>query len=145
MKQEVQVTLTLEVDVTQSKEDITKFVQEMIEKYPTKNGYGFMPLFTVKEEAKIYNTEPNLFDTNFVITGTKEELLEVEKVLRANGIKDDNSWNEKRRVNESCIIIAAYGLFDSVEKTYNYLREDSCNLTTYTFQQFMKLVKPLQP
>lgn len=122
MTQEVQVTLTLEVDVTQSKEDIIAFVKDLINTHTLHSStynrmtYDFHSEFTVKEEREVYNTypesktesNPNLFDTNFVITGTKEELLEVEKVLQANGIKDDVYWNERYRMDVDCLIIAVY-------------------------------------
>ena len=57
MTQEVRITLTLEVDVTQTKEDIIDFAQEMIENYTAKVGYAFMPPIKVVEESEIYNND----------------------------------------------------------------------------------------
>ena len=60
MKQEVQVTLTLEVDVTQSKSDIENFIKELINTHTfnlstyNRMVYDFHHKFEVKEEAEIY-------------------------------------------------------------------------------------------
>ena len=60
MKQEVQVTLTLEVDVTQSKSDIENFIKELINTHTFNSStynrmvYDFHHKFEVKEEAEIY-------------------------------------------------------------------------------------------
>ena len=63
MTQEVQVILTLEVDVTQSKSDIENFIKELINTHTlhsstyNRMGYDFHHKFEVKEEAEIYNTK----------------------------------------------------------------------------------------
>jgi hypothetical protein len=63
MTQEVQITLTLEVDLSKSKEDIKKFFLDMEETYTrtvsSRNRWEFpkITLIDVKEEAEIYNTE----------------------------------------------------------------------------------------
>ena len=63
MKQEVQVTLTLEVDVTQSKSDIENFIKELINTHTFNSStynrmvYDFHHKFEVKEEAEIYKNE----------------------------------------------------------------------------------------
>jgi len=62
MTQEVQVLLTLEVDVTQTKEQIKKFVQELVNTH-TFNSSTINRMFvsvevaSIKEEAEIYKTE----------------------------------------------------------------------------------------
>ena len=63
MKQEVQVTLTLEVDVTQSKEDIKKELKRLINLgtlQSTTYQRMLIPIIKieeVKEEAEIYNNK----------------------------------------------------------------------------------------
>lgn len=63
MTQEVQIILTLEVDLSKSKEDIKKFFLDMEETYTrtvsSRNRWEFpkITLIDVKEEAEIYNTE----------------------------------------------------------------------------------------
>lgn len=63
MTQEVQVTLTLEVDVTQSKEDIKNFIKELINTHTFHSStynrmvFDFHAEFDVKEESEIYETE----------------------------------------------------------------------------------------
>jgi hypothetical protein len=61
--QEVQITLTLEVDLSKSKEDIKKFFYDMEQTYTqtvsTRNRWEFpkITLIDVKEEAEIYGLE----------------------------------------------------------------------------------------
>ena len=61
MTQEVQVTLTLAVDVTQSKDDIIAFVKDLINTHTLHSStynrmtYDFNSGFVVKEEWEIYN------------------------------------------------------------------------------------------
>ena len=63
MKQEVQVTLTLEVDITQSKSDIENFIKELINTHTFNSStynrmvYDFHHKFEIKEEAEIYKNE----------------------------------------------------------------------------------------
>jgi len=63
MKQEVQVTLTLEVDVTQSKGEIEQFVKELIQTHAFHSTtydrmiYDISLDFEIKEEAEIYNNK----------------------------------------------------------------------------------------
>jgi hypothetical protein len=61
MTQEVQVILTLEVDVTQQKEDIHQFIMELIRTHTfhsttyNRMVFDFRTDFEIKEEAEIYN------------------------------------------------------------------------------------------
>lgn len=61
MTQEVQVILTLEVDVTQQKEDIKEFIQELINTHTLHSStynrmiYNFHEKIEIKEEKEIYN------------------------------------------------------------------------------------------
>lgn len=63
MTQEVQVILTLEVDVTQSKTDIQDFIQSLIDMHTRRSSaynrmvFDFHEEIVVKEEAEIYGTE----------------------------------------------------------------------------------------
>ena len=63
MTQEVQVVLTLEVDVTQSKQDIENFIKELINNHTFYSStynrmiYDFHHKFEIKEEAEIYKNE----------------------------------------------------------------------------------------
>ena len=63
MTQEVQVTLTLEVDITQQKEDIEKFIRGLITSHiylsSTYNRmvFNFMDSIIIKEESEIYQNE----------------------------------------------------------------------------------------
>lgn len=62
MTQEVQIILTLKVDVTKSKEDIKAFFNDMEQTYTqtvsARNRWEFpkITLIDVKEEAEIYKT-----------------------------------------------------------------------------------------
>jgi hypothetical protein len=55
MTQEVQVILTLEVDVTRQKQDIEDFVERLTSRI--KDKYFELVKFEVKEEVEIYKTE----------------------------------------------------------------------------------------
>ena len=61
MTQEVQVTLTLEVDVNKSKNDIHKFIMELIRTHTFHSTtyermvFDISTEFEIKEEAEIYN------------------------------------------------------------------------------------------
>jgi len=63
MTQEVQIILTLEVDVTKSKEDIKRFFLDMEQTYTQtvngKNRWEFpkITLIDIKEEKEIYNLD----------------------------------------------------------------------------------------
>lgn len=63
MKQEVQIILTLEVDVDKSKDDIKKFFYDMEETYTRtvsdRNRWEFskITLVEIKEECEIYNNK----------------------------------------------------------------------------------------
>jgi hypothetical protein len=63
MTQEVQIILTLEVDLSKSKEDIKRFFLDMEETYTrtisSRNRWEFpkITFVDVKEEAEIYNTK----------------------------------------------------------------------------------------
>ena len=113
-------------------------------KIRVSNGEVEFEIVVHKTHVSKPQNKQSLFDTNFVISGTKEELLEAEKVLQANGIKDDVNWNEIYRTEDNCFIIVAYGK-EVVEenKTYDYLIDDICGFTTYTFKEFMELVQTL--
>jgi len=64
MTQEVQITLTLDVDVSKSKKDIEDFFNDMEQTYTrtvsSRNRWEFpkITLIEIKEESEIYNTEP---------------------------------------------------------------------------------------
>ena len=63
MTQEVQVTLTLEVDVTQEKGDIEKFIKELINTHTFHSSaynrmvFDFIDNIEIKEEAEIYSSD----------------------------------------------------------------------------------------
>jgi len=63
MTQEVQVILTLEVDVTQSEQDIRNFIKDLINTHTFHSSsynrmvFDFHSEFEVKEEAEIYKNE----------------------------------------------------------------------------------------
>ena len=44
----------------------------------------------------------------FAIFGTKEQLLECEKSLQKNGIRDDNEWNSLTRYDNNYQYIVVY-------------------------------------
>ena len=110
-------------------------------KIRVSNGEVEFEIIVHKTHVSKPQNNKSLFDTNFVISGTKEELLEAEKVLQANGIRDEGNWNDRFRQEEKCLLIAVYGVW--IDGVYNYLREDACRLTTYTFKEFMELVQTL--
>lgn len=61
MTQEVQVTLTLEVDVTQQKTDIEQFVRDLINTHTFHSSsynrmvFDFIDIIEIKEESEIYD------------------------------------------------------------------------------------------
>ena len=110
-------------------------------KIRVSNGEVEFEIVVHKTHVSKPQNNKSLFDTNFVISGTKEELLEAEKVLQANGIRDDGNWNECFRQDEKYCLIAVYG--DCIDKEYDYLKVDASNLTPYTFKEFMELVQTL--
>ena len=63
MTQEVQVILTLEVDVTQEKSDIAKFIKELINTHTfhssphSRMTYSKLEISSIKEESEIYQNE----------------------------------------------------------------------------------------
>lgn len=58
MTQEVRVTITLEVDVTRSKEDIQEFVKNMVSKATFKSDfYDSSGEIKIEEEAEIYGND----------------------------------------------------------------------------------------
>lgn len=63
MTQEVQVTLTLEVDVTQQKSDIEIFIKELINTHSLRSSnynrtvFNFHEGIIIKEESEIYQNE----------------------------------------------------------------------------------------
>lgn len=63
MKQEVQIILTLEVDIEKSKQDIKDFFFDMEETYTrtvsrrNRMEFSKITLVEVKEESEIYNLE----------------------------------------------------------------------------------------
>ena len=63
MTQEVQVILTLEVDVTQTKTDIHNFIMELIRIHTfhsttyNRMMFDFHTKFKIKEESEIYETK----------------------------------------------------------------------------------------
>lgn len=100
MKQEVQVILTLEVDVTQSKENINQFMTELINTHTfhstTHNRmiFDIHSDFKIKEEAEIYQTETSKY---FSVSGYwKDGKTEFENYT----IKefDDVDENEDREI-----------------------------------------------
>lgn len=62
MTQEVQVTLTLEVDATQQKGDIENFIKELINTHTFHSStynrmvFDFHDKIEIKEESEIYET-----------------------------------------------------------------------------------------
>ena len=42
---------------------------------------------------------------DFVVTGSKSDLLKFEEILKYNGIKDKSEWNDEMRINECCIYL----------------------------------------
>ena len=112
-------------------------------KIRVSNGEVEFEIIIHKTYASKPQNKQSLFDTNFVISGTKEELLEAEKVLQANGIRDSVCWNECLRANTDFLMIAAYGDCGEELRIYDYLKKDACNLTAYTFKEFMELVQTL--
>lgn len=63
MIQEIQVTLTLKVDVTQQKSDIEKFIKDLINMHTFKSTtynrmiFNFCDKIIIKEEKEIYINE----------------------------------------------------------------------------------------
>jgi len=112
MKQEVQVILTLEVDVTQSKENINQFVTELINTHTLQSTthnrmiFDIHSDFKIKEEAEIYQTETSKY---FSVSGYwKDDKTEFENYI----IKEFDDVDENEDIE-----IFYYGLSASDIKT----------------------------
>ena len=59
---------------------------------------------------------------NFSISGTKKQLLNIEKKLQKLGIRDDFQWNDKYRDNKICNHIIVFGFMnpDATIGEYSY-------------------------
>ena len=56
----------------------------------------------------IENNKISNLDRPFAIFGTKEQLIECEKSLQKNGIKDDDHWNSLTRYDNDYKYIVVY-------------------------------------
>jgi malonyl CoA-acyl carrier protein transacylase len=53
---------------------------------------------------------------DFVVTGSKSDLLKFEEVLKYNGVKDIDAWNKSMRISDHC----NYLFFCSNKMHYQY-------------------------
>jgi len=69
---------------------------------------------------------------DFVVIGTKEQLLEFEKILQANGVKDRTYWNNIYRNSIKTNYIVVY------ESTTDYsYHSHNCQLTPINVETFL--------
>lgn len=81
-----------------------------------------------EKQKKILN-----FNKNFVVYGSKEDLLKFEEILKLNGINDDKDWNEICRQDESCVYL--YIILGFPHYAYH---NHSCNYTPIDVKDFLK-------
>ena len=81
MKQEVQVTLTLEVDVTQSKQDIEKFMR-------------------IVDLEEIKENDYNLNIARYIDTSSEEEIINIENVINKIADIEEKEKEIDSKLNE---------------------------------------------
>ena len=69
---------------------------------------------------------------DFVVTGSKSDLLKFEEILKYNGIKDKSEWNDEMRTNEYCV----YLFVCIYEMTYQY-HTHKCNYEPIDVKEFL--------
>lgn len=53
---------------------------------------------------------------DFVVNGSKSDLLKFEEILKYNGVKDRKTWNDSMRISDHC----NYLFFCFSQMTYQY-------------------------
>ena len=81
----------------------------------------------IENKKKILN-----FNKNFVVYGSKEDLLKFEEILKLNGINNDEDWNEICRQDESCVYL--YVLLGFPHYSYH---NHSCSSTPIDVEDFL--------
>ncbi len=69
---------------------------------------------------------------DFVVTGSKSDLLKFEEILKYNGIKDKLEWNDEMRTNEYCV----YLFVCIYEMTYQY-HTHKCRCNPIDVKEFL--------
>ena len=81
----------------------------------------------IENKKKILN-----FNKNFVVYGSKEDLLKFEEILKLNGINDDENWNEICRQDESYVYL--YVLLGFPHYVYH---NHNCSCTPIDVEDFL--------
>lgn len=69
---------------------------------------------------------------DFVVTGSKSDLLKFETVLKYNGVKDRIAWNNSMRMGSHC----NYLFFCSHEMNYQY-HSHTCSCEPIDVKEFL--------
>ena len=94
----------------------------------------------LQESLKIYSTKT----MDFSISGTKEELLIVEKKLKKLGVKDDTGWNREFRKKITSVYIITNGMSDMDNAIYSYFSHPGANdETRYDYEEGIKFLNEL--
>ena len=69
---------------------------------------------------------------DFVVTGSKSDLLKFETILKYNGVKDRIAWNNSTRIDSCC----NYLFFCSNEINYQY-HSHTCSCEPIDVKEFL--------
>ena len=69
---------------------------------------------------------------DFVVTGSKSDLLKFETVLKYNGVKDKIEWNNSMRISDHC----KYLFFCSKGMSYQY-HSHTCSCKPIDVKEFL--------
>lgn len=91
---------------------------------------------------------PEIFKTDFVIRGTKEELLEAEELLKEQNINSKEKWNRVYREKYTCLYLACYCqvFVGEYKRSPEYLNKylyhsHDCTMSIFSFQEFKEKLK----
>ena len=69
---------------------------------------------------------------DFVVNGSKSDLLKFETILKYNGVKDLNTWNNSMRISDHCNY-----LFFCSKKMYYQYHSHTCSCKPIDVKEFL--------
>ena len=69
---------------------------------------------------------------NFVVTGSKSDLIKFEEILKYNGVKDELQWNKRMRTSEYCVYLFVY-----TYKMYYQYHTHKCRCNPIDVKEFL--------
>lgn len=81
----------------------------------------------IENKKKILN-----FSKDFVVCGSKEDLLRFEQILQFNGVENDKTWNEQYRKYSDCIFI-----YITLKDNYYSYHNHDCELIPVDVETFL--------